>query len=290
MSKSKYRQIFALITLAIAITCGHRISAFPMARHRQKAQPSRSQGFETDFARSFRLKLRFIEAGEFTMGSPASEAGRREDEVQHKVRLTRSFYIAEDPVTLRQFAQFVLETGYKTEAEQIGYAWNRGANGDWAKIANGSWRNPGFEQVDECPVVDITWDDAIRYCHWLSRKTGNVCRLPTEAEWEYACRAGTNTNYANGDDPSRLSDIAWYDVNSANRTHPVATKAANPWGLHDMVGNVWQWCFDGYSPYDSDQIEPVGVVADAGNEPSKDVPRIMRGGAGTRHPRHVVRL
>ena len=105
--------------------------------------------------------------------------------------------------------------------------------------------NPGFDpynQTDNDPVVEVTWNDAVRFCPWLSRKEGKTYELPTEAEWEYACRAGTKTAYSFGDDLMRLDDYAWYDGNSGGHTHPVGQKKPNSWGLYDMAGNVWQWC------------------------------------------------
>ncbi|CAA6818641.1 MAG: Unknown protein [uncultured Sulfurovum sp.] len=104
------------------------------------------------------------------------------------------------------------------------------------------------------PVINVSWHDAQAYCKWLSDKTNKEYRLPTEAEWEYACRAGKNTKWSFGDDEKELGRYAWYDKNSYDLgssnedygTHPVGEKLANPWGLHDMHGNVWEWCEDWY--------------------------------------------
>ena len=104
----------------------------------------------------------------------------------------------------------------------------------------------GFEQTDEHPVVNVSWNDALAFCRWLSKKEGKICRLPTEAEWEYACRAGSTTRYCFGDDASDLGEYAWYGANSDRKTHPVGTKKPNAWGLYDMHGNAWEWCADGY--------------------------------------------
>ena len=161
----------------------------------------------------------------------------------HEVVINYDFEIAKYPVTVGEFRVFVKDTGYKTEAE-IGdgaYVWD---GEDYNKKKDAYWDNPYFEQTDEHPVVCISWNDAKVYCKWLSKKTGENYRLPTEAEWEFACRAGTTTKFSFGDDEKELEKYAWYSKNSNNKTHPVGEKLPNPWGLYDMHGNVWEWCED----------------------------------------------
>ena len=127
------------------------------------------------------------------------------------MRITKPFYLGTYHVTRGQFRQFVKDTGYKTDAEK-----GRQAGGLWAGTLTRrsigfnekySWRNAGFEQTDEHPVVNVSWNDAVAFCKWLSRKEGKTYRLPTEAEWEYACRAGTTTRYYSGDDPETLAKV-----------------------------------------------------------------------------------
>ena len=181
---------------------------------------------------SIGMKLKLIPAGAFKMGSPVSDKDASEDEKPlHDVEITHPFYLGVYPVTKGQFAAFVSGTDYKTEGEQAG--------------DKATWRDPGFVQTDDEPVVYVTWNDAMKFCDWLSDKK-KIYTLPTEAEWEYACRAGTTTVYSFGDDPTTLGDYAWYLDNSGSRTHPVGGKNPNPWGLHDMNGNVFQWCADYY--------------------------------------------
>jgi len=137
------------------------------------------------------------------------------------------------------------------------WGWHRGLN----------WRNPGFQQPDTHPVVCVSWYDAVTYCNWLSMKHGlepvytgkgddtrcyyfkNGYRLPTEAEWEYACRAGSSSLYSFGNNREELEAHGWYSSNSEFRTQPVGQKRPNAFGLHDMHGNVWEWCWDWYSEY-----------------------------------------
>src|SRR5262249_34956878 len=140
-----------------------------------------------------------------------------------------------------------------------------------------NWRRPGHPvvQVDDEPVVQVSWNDATRFCQWLSEKEGRPYRLPTEAEWEYACRAGTTTPWSSGDSPARLEAFAWTPNSGSPTTHRVGTKRANPFGLFDMHGNVWEWCldFDGhYSP--GPQEDPKG--------PASGTERVLRGGGWDR--------
>jgi formylglycine-generating enzyme required for sulfatase activity len=187
-----------------------------------------------EFVNGVGMKMIPIKPATFLMGSPPEERGRRDDEPRHEVRLTRPYHLAECTVTVGQFRQFVNETKHKTDAEK-----DRNYR---------TWKSPGWDQTDDYPVVCVSWNDAVAFCAWLSKKEGVEYRLPTEEEWEYACRAGTTSAYFFGDDESQLGDYAWYDGNAGERARPVARKKANPWGLYDMHGNVWQWCSepDGY--------------------------------------------
>ncbi len=185
---------------------------------------------------SIGMKLKLIRAGKFMMG----EKGR-----PRIVEITDPYYLGLYPVTKAQFAAFVnsAHTPYKTEAEHVA-----------GRI---SWRNPGFTQTDDDPVVCVSWNDATRFCAWLSLKEMKTYELPSEAEWEYACRAGTTTAYSFGDDSKKLDEYAWYRDNSDHRTHPVGGKKPNPWGLYDMHGNVLQWCADFY---DEKKLSITGVA------------------------------
>ena len=122
------------------------------------------------------------------------------------------------------------------------------------------------------PVVLVSWDDAQEFCREVGKKTGLTVRLPTEAEWEHACRAGTRTMYCTGDTEADLDRVAWYDKNSGNRAHPVGQKAPNAWGVHDMHGNVWEWCADRYADYGT------GAVTDP-QGPAEGADRVLRGGS-----------
>jgi formylglycine-generating enzyme required for sulfatase activity len=217
---------------------------------------------------SLGMKLALIPAGEFLMGSPgAAGSTANGEEMQHRVRITRPFYLGANEVTRGQFRRFVHEAGYRTEAERDGkggLSWNEGA-GRYEQDPKYTWQNPGFEQTDEHPVVNVTWNDAVAFCAWLSRKEGVTYRLPTEAEWEYACRAGTTTRYSCGDDPEGLAAVGniadgtlkarypdWKFATIAARdghiyTAPVGRYKPNAWGLFDMHGNVSEWCADGFA-------------------------------------------
>ncbi len=193
-------------------------------------------------------------AGEFMMGSPIDELGRRDDEVQHKVKISQDFYMAKYPVT------------------QIMYLTIMGDN-------------PSRYKDDNCPVESVNWFKAKEFCQRLniytneSRPEGYEFDLPTEAQWEYACRAGTKTSLNNGKEITvkngscyNLEEVAWYENNSDAKPHQVGLKLPNAWGIYDMHGNVWEWCRDYYGYYSTDDVvDPEG--------PEKGYFRSDRGGS-----------
>jgi formylglycine-generating enzyme required for sulfatase activity len=205
------------------------------------------------------MKLVLIPAGAFLMGSPDSDQDAQDDEKpQHRVRITRPFYLGVNPVTQGQY-----------------------------RAVTGA--NPShFKGSDDLPVECVSWKDAIAFCNKLSERDGlkpyyqsgggaplggEGYRLPTEAEWEYACRAGSTTRFSFGDDEASFGEYAWFSGNSDSKTHPVGQKRPNAFGLYDMHGNVGEWCWDwrefryyGQSPVD----DPVG--------PSQAALRVFRGG------------
>ena len=213
-----------------------------------------------------------ISPGTFQMGSPKAEALRRDDEVLHEVTLTHPFFMGRTPVTVGQFKAFVEATGWKTIAEEEG--WSTAWDGkDMGKTKHRDWRNPGFPQTDQHPVVCVSYYDARAYLAWLEKQDPtHEYQLPTEAQWEYAARAGTQTPWYWGTSPGEGSPLANLADAAALRTYPswtgtqvedgfaetapVGQFKPNPWGLFDMVGNVRQWCEDWYAPY------PSGAVTD----------------------------
>lgn len=206
-----------------------------------------------------------IPAGEFTMGSPASEAGRDADEgPQHRVTIAKPFALGRNEVTVTEFRRFVEEAGYRTDAErnkewQGCRAWDV-SDGKWEWRAGRDWRNPGFSQSGSGPAVCLSWNDARAYTEWLAKKTGQRYRLPSEAEWEYAARAGSTASRPWGDDPdlacqfANVADQTTHEGNSWSQKHncndghwfpaPVGTFKPNRFGLFDMLGNVWEWTED----------------------------------------------
>jgi formylglycine-generating enzyme required for sulfatase activity/poly(3-hydroxybutyrate) depolymerase len=217
------------------------------ARAHQEAWAS-YLGVPAEVENSIGMELRLIPPGRFLMGSPDSEVGRESHEgPQHDVVLTRPFYMAAHDVTVGQFKAFVRDTGYRTDAETDGgVTGRRFADGTWRNDPLATWLRPSFEQTDDHPVVCVSWHDAHAFCYWLSEKEGRKYTLPTEAQWEYACRAGSPARFCFGDDDIELGEHAWYLANSTMTTHPVGQKKSNAWGLHDMHGLVWQWVADWY--------------------------------------------
>ena len=267
---------------------------------------------------SLGMKFILVPAGEFLMGSDESAdvlskaypqyERRRVSELGdeapvHRVRITQAFYLGQFEVSVKQFRKFIEASGYVPESvadETGGYGYNphydatQSVSGDAfeGRDPKYSWHNPGFIQGDNHPVVNITWNDAVALANWLSEKEGIKYRLPTEAEWEYACRAGTRTRYTSGDHPESLLKVAnvfdsdakaywlrWAEFALSGHdnfpfTAPVGSFAPNAWGLYDMHGNVWEWVSDWYgddyyarSPIDDPQGPIDGSV------------RVRRGGS-----------
>lgn len=207
-----------------------------------------------------------IQGGSFKMGSATTEKNRRPNEGPQKQITISPFWMGVYEVTHDQFAIFhrdeSLSQGSKVDAvtrptaQYIDLSWNMGKEG-------------GF------PVNSMSQDAALMFCRWLYQKTGDFYRLPTEAEWEYACRAGTKTAYFFGDDASQLTQYAWFKTNSKNKYQKVGQKKPNPWGLYDMLGNVSEWTLDQYS----DKYFDTAASSNPVIAPASRYPRSIRGGS-----------
>jgi formylglycine-generating enzyme required for sulfatase activity len=201
---------------------------------------------------SIGMKLALLPAGEFQMGSPGSDSDANGSEIPwHRVKITKPFYLSVHEVTQQQYEKVM-----KTRP----------------------WQGKDYvKEGADYPAVYVNHDDAVEFCRRLSKQEGVEFRLPTEAEWEYACRGGTTTIYSFGDDAARLGQYAWYIKNAwdvgEKYGHRVGQKLSNPWGLYDMHGNVYEWCQDRYGPYGSEKgvIDPLGST--------QGIHRVLRGGA-----------
>jgi formylglycine-generating enzyme required for sulfatase activity len=208
-----------------------------------------------------------IPGGTFRMGSPPSEPGRGDDEgPQHPVTV-RPFWMGKTEVTWDEYDQY----WKKIEgAEPPPNPTPRDKEADAVSRPTPPYADETFGHGREGqPVICITHHAAMEYCRWLSAKTGKTYRLPTEGEWEYACRAGTTTAYYFGDDAAPLAEYAWFKANSEDLTHKVGEKKPNRWGLHDMYGNVAEWCLDHYvkdayarCPLDRPSLAPVELPSE----------------------------
>ena len=211
--------------------------------------------------------FRWCPPGTFTMGR--LEEKSEEDKsfyTPHEVTLTKGFWMLETEVTVGMFRSFVKDTGYQSQGNTpLGYS-----DGELGRDSKYSWENPGFSQTDAQPVVDVSWADAVAFCEWLGTKTGMKISLPTEAQWEYACRAGTTGPFAG--DPDAMG---WcMDTERKLGTHPVGKKQPNAWGLYDMHGNAAEWCLDWFGDYPSEHVtNPTGVEVNYASL------RVVRGGS-----------
>lgn len=245
-----------------------------------------------------KMKLALIPPGEFMMGSPESEKLRDDWEVQHKVKISRAFFIGAYEVTYEQFREFVDDTGYETESERNdigGWGWDAEVN-EFVLRSGYTWFDNGLPINDRFPITNVSWNDAVRFCEWLSEKEGKTYRLPTEAEWEYVCRSGTKTQFNFGDQggdivthanvldqrtkrqfvrESAESDLASLD-DGHGLVSPVGSYRPNSFGVYDLHGNVSEWCSDWYDEgyYRAAPIEdPQGPV--------EGLSKIARGGSLT---------
>ncbi|MDP6506998.1 MAG: formylglycine-generating enzyme family protein, partial [Planctomycetota bacterium] len=201
----------------------------------QDRSPARADG-PKKFKNSIGMEMVLIPAGEFQMGSNEFDA----EKPIHTVKITKPFHMSSTEVTQAQYEAVM-------------------------------GKNPSSFKGKDLPVETISWEEAVEFCKKLSWKEKKSYRLPTEAEWEYACRSGTKTKFSFGDSENNLGDYAWYWQNSDRKTHPVGEKKSNAWGLFDMHGNVWEWCSDRYGEY------PSGTVTDPTGH-NTDRFRVIRGG------------
>lgn len=260
-----------------------------------------------------RIEMSLIPAGRFTMGTSPGDAEKlrrayvsstnrawperfdrwlSEEMPAHEVQITEAFCLARAPITKRQFRAFVEATCYTTEAEVAGYGFGRDfETRSWVEIKGATWRSPYGSKDSESdqdlhPAVQVSWNDAAAYCCWLSQRQNATYRLPTEAEWEYACRAGGRGLFWWGDElPDPLPDTAFQGEPAASRmaadprhgirfTVPVNELAANPFGLLGMSGGVWEWCSDWHA---TDYFQHSPLRDPTG--PASGTERIVRGGS-----------
>ncbi len=226
-------------------------------------QPSTLAGFSfqdvlSDGSLGPRMQL--IPPGTFMMGSTPEDQVSVDEQPLHPVTIAQPFALGRFPVTFDEYDRFAMDAGRKRPKD---WGWGRGNR----------------------PVIGVSWEDAAAYCAWLSQQTGRTYRLPSEAEWEYGCRAGSETRWCFGDAEEDLGPHAWYGANMEGRTHPVGEKRPNRWGLHDMHGNVWEWCEDhahrSYEGAPADGSAWIDGDAEAGAD------RVVRGGSWINLARNV---
>jgi len=253
-------------------------------------------GVDTEEFNSLDMPLMLVPPGEFTMGtSPEDIKEFTQNEAnpywvkyctsegpQHRVVISRPFLLSAFEVTREEFREFIKATGYQTDAERDGkggYGWN-----PWRQSPEVTWDLiPGLKQKEAGPVVNVSWNDAVAYCKWLSKVEQQTYRLPTEAEWEYACRAGSAGKWSfPNDDLNLLSTHSVFGYHDGASPHLVGHKLPNAFGLFDMHGNVYEWCNDWYSEdyyQQSPTVDPVG--------PAQGEYRVMRGGSFGAIPKNL---
>jgi len=231
------------------------------------------------------LNLVPISGGAFNMGSPPSEQGHFGDEgPQHQV-FVEGFWMSEHEITWDLYNLFVSR---ERDANQVNKTDQSEVQIDVDAVSGAT--TPYVEMsfgmgVEGYPAICMTQLAALKFCEWLSAMTGHFYRLPTEAEWEYACRAGSETSYSFGNDPNELDAYAWYEGNSSEKYHKVGTKKPNAWGLYDMHGNVAEWTLDQYLPtaYTQRNVETKNPY----QKPTTVYPKVVRGGSWMDEPQRL---
>jgi formylglycine-generating enzyme required for sulfatase activity len=208
-----------LLSLAVFTAVVFTLGQVPIANSIAAAEPKAGERKVVKI-KGVEFALRWCPAGTFTMGSPKDEKNRNDNESQHKVQLTKGFYLGETEITQEQWGEVMGE-------------------------------NPSEFKGRKLPVENVSWNDCQQYINKLNKDApeGYKFALPTEAQWEYAARAGSTTAYCFGDAENKLGDYAWYFDNSGDKMHEVGTKKPIVWGIYDMHGNVWEWCQDWYDEY-----------------------------------------
>ncbi len=253
----KKRRYVLLVMISVVVTfvcltavCGEKkekeTGKDTVADNAKKNGPEPSAKSKKKITNSIGMKFKLIEAGEFMMGS---EKGAPDEKPVHKVKITKPFYIGVYEVTQSQYEKIM-------------------------------GKNPSEFKGPNRPVQSVSWADAVLFCKKLSGKEGVKCRLPSEAEWEYACRAGTRTEHYWGNEMD--GRYAWYSRNSDFTTHDVGQKKPNAWGLYDMSGNVWEWCSD---EYDKDYYSLSPTSNPRGPAGRKSLYNVLRGGSWVGTPR-----
>jgi len=233
----------------------------------------------------YKLPMQFISSGNFTMGSPKFEHGHFGDEgPQHQVSVD-GFWMGQFEITWDLYNLFVSR---ELDGNQISNAEGSEVNIDVDGVSGAT--TPYVEMsfgmgIDNYPAICMTQLAAVKFCEWLSAMTGRFYRLPTEAEWEYACRAGTETAFSFGDNSNQLEEYAWYAENSNDKYHEVGSKKANHWGLYDMHGNVAEWTLDYYIP--SVYGQRIAGVTNPLAEGQKVYPKTVRGGSWMDSPNRL---
>ena len=279
------RDILSLLVAAIAAIAANSAFAQPLAKlpivdpvtHKLYTEIIERDGIKATF------EMVPIPAGAFLIGSPDAEKDRKEHEGPQRPVQVKAFWMGKCEVTWAEYDLYwekkANEKKPASEPDKKADAITRPSKANHHDI---DW---GYGRARNQPVIAISHHAAMEYCRWLSHKTGKLYRLPTEAEWEWACRAGTTTSYSFGDDPAKIGEYGWHEKNANDMPHAIAKKKPNPWGLHDMHGNVAEWCIDqfdakfyGTFPPDKSSLLPVKLPI------NKRFNYVVRGGSWIEPP------
>jgi len=248
MLKSRTLMLIAAVAICLGV-----MMAVGVAAAQDGPAKKFTETVTTKAGEKISLDMVMIPAGNFQMGSPANEAGRKDDEgPQHEVRVD-NFYLCTTEVTIELFMAYYQETvsakrDFITTQESQKKTEKADSEVDAITGPTPVYGDMTMGYENQHPAMGMSWHNAMTFCRWLSKNTGKTYRLPTEAEWEYACRAGTTNAFGAESDPEKLKELAWYEKTADSETSAVGKKKSNAWGLYDMLGNVREWVCDFYSP------------------------------------------
>ncbi len=275
------RSVVVLLFASLLVACGTKSELGPQKDATPKGPGADFKPYSLEIpGAEIHMDFVPVQGGMFMLGSAKKEAGHQDDEGPQREVTVKPFWMAKTETTWDAYELWMLDLDRERRKHEGRSPMERDKEADAVTRPTKPYVDMTFEMGHHgYPAISMTQRAARTFCVWLSAKTGHEYRLPTEAEWEHACRAGTTTAFSFGDDKSKIGDYAWFEGNSEGGYQKVGTKKANPWGLHDMHGNVAEWVLDQYGMTAYAKFEGKDPLESPWHKPTKLYPRVARGGS-----------